>query len=132
MNILDWNRLSNFHGKARWLLTCLKKSWFSSDPGKIPLLGDALVIAGTVCYAFNNVGQVSYALHTFAAIMWISTIFSHIYSFFNLIFSQISNKRAYFLVCAGILCQEQRSSWNCCDAWTLWVASQCSSDVSSS
>ncbi|CAN6328064.1 unnamed protein product [Urochloa humidicola] len=27
------------------------------DLGKIPLLGDALVIAGTVCYALNNVGQ---------------------------------------------------------------------------
>jgi solute carrier family 35 protein F1/2 len=27
------------------------------DPGKIPLLGDALVIAGTVCYAFTNIGQ---------------------------------------------------------------------------
>ncbi|KAM0857467.1 hypothetical protein ACQ4PT_048444 [Festuca glaucescens] len=27
------------------------------DPGKIPLLGDALVIAGTICYAFTNIGQ---------------------------------------------------------------------------
>ncbi|PUZ65757.1 hypothetical protein GQ55_3G250400 [Panicum hallii var. hallii] len=33
------------------------KSPDEQDPGKIPLLGDALVIAGTVCYAFNNVGQ---------------------------------------------------------------------------
>ncbi|OEL18214.1 Solute carrier family 35 member F2 [Dichanthelium oligosanthes] len=33
------------------------KSPNEQDPGKIPLLGDALVIAGTVCYAFNNVGQ---------------------------------------------------------------------------
>nr|CAB3461322.1 unnamed protein product [Digitaria exilis] len=33
------------------------------DPGKIPLLGDALVIAGTVCYAFSNVGEVSYVLY---------------------------------------------------------------------
>lgn len=30
---------------------------------KIPLLGDALVIAGTVCYAFSNVGEVSYGLY---------------------------------------------------------------------
>ncbi|RCV17496.1 hypothetical protein SETIT_3G224500v2 [Setaria italica] len=27
------------------------------DPSKIPLLGDALVIAGTVCFAFSNVGE---------------------------------------------------------------------------
>ncbi|RLN30655.1 hypothetical protein C2845_PM05G36420 [Panicum miliaceum] len=33
------------------------KSPDEQDPGKIPLLGDALVIAGTVCFAFNNVGQ---------------------------------------------------------------------------
>jgi hypothetical protein len=25
----------------------------------MPLLGDALVIAGTVCFAFSNVGEVS-------------------------------------------------------------------------
>uniref|UniRef100_M8BDJ1 Solute carrier family 35 member F2 n=1 Tax=Aegilops tauschii TaxID=37682 RepID=M8BDJ1_AEGTA len=29
----------------------------AQDPNKIPLLGDALVIAGTVCYAFSNVGE---------------------------------------------------------------------------
>ncbi|RLN31082.1 solute carrier family 35 member F2-like [Panicum miliaceum] len=28
-----------------------------TDPSKIPLLGDALVIAGTVCFAFSNVGE---------------------------------------------------------------------------
>jgi solute carrier family 35 protein F1/2 len=31
----------------------------SADPSKIPLLGDALVITGTVCFAFSNVGEVS-------------------------------------------------------------------------
>lgn len=30
---------------------------------KKPLLGDALVIAGTFCYAFSNVGEVSEALY---------------------------------------------------------------------
>ncbi|XBJ18315.1 hypothetical protein VPH35_009513 [Triticum aestivum] len=29
----------------------------TQDPNKTPLLGDALVIAGTVCYAFSNVGE---------------------------------------------------------------------------
>ncbi|XP_037417734.1 solute carrier family 35 member F2-like [Triticum dicoccoides] len=29
----------------------------AQDPNKIPLLGDALVIAGAVCYAFSNVGE---------------------------------------------------------------------------
>lgn len=33
------------------------KSPDEQDPGKIPLLGDALVIAGTVCFAFSNVGE---------------------------------------------------------------------------
>uniref|UniRef100_A0ACD5U2I7 Uncharacterized protein n=1 Tax=Avena sativa TaxID=4498 RepID=A0ACD5U2I7_AVESA len=33
------------------------KSPDEQDPGKIPLLGDTLVIAGTICFAFNNVGQ---------------------------------------------------------------------------
>ncbi|KAM3410772.1 hypothetical protein ACQJBY_002786 [Aegilops geniculata] len=33
------------------------KSPDAQDPNKIPLLGDALVIAGTVCYAFSNVGE---------------------------------------------------------------------------
>ncbi|KAL6841572.1 hypothetical protein ACP4OV_028715 [Aristida adscensionis] len=29
----------------------------AQDPNKIPLLGDVLVIAGTVCFAFSNVGE---------------------------------------------------------------------------
>ncbi|XP_044978771.1 solute carrier family 35 member F2-like [Hordeum vulgare subsp. vulgare] len=33
------------------------KSPDAQDPDKMPLLGDALVIAGTVCYAFSNVGE---------------------------------------------------------------------------
>uniref|UniRef100_A0ACD5TFT2 Uncharacterized protein n=1 Tax=Avena sativa TaxID=4498 RepID=A0ACD5TFT2_AVESA len=33
------------------------KSADVQDPGKTPLLGDALVIAGTICYAFTNIGQ---------------------------------------------------------------------------
>ncbi|KQK05999.1 hypothetical protein BRADI_2g23850v3 [Brachypodium distachyon] len=33
------------------------KSPDEQDPRKIPLLGDALVIAGTVCYALSTVGQ---------------------------------------------------------------------------
>lgn len=33
------------------------KSPDEQDPSKIPLLGDALVIAGTVCFAFSNVGE---------------------------------------------------------------------------
>ncbi|XP_047095151.1 solute carrier family 35 member F2-like [Lolium rigidum] len=33
------------------------KSPDEQDPSKMPLLGDTLVIAGTVCYAFSNVGQ---------------------------------------------------------------------------
>lgn len=33
------------------------KSPDEQDPGRIPLLGDALVIAGTVCFAFSNVGE---------------------------------------------------------------------------
>jgi hypothetical protein len=33
----------------------------------MPLLGDVLVIAGTVGFAFSNVGEVSYALHASAA-----------------------------------------------------------------
>ena len=43
----------------------LKKLHFSADPNKIPLLGDALVTAGTVCYAFSNVGEVSDELYIF-------------------------------------------------------------------
>ncbi|CAN6341843.1 unnamed protein product [Urochloa humidicola] len=33
------------------------KTTDEQDPRKIPLLGDALVIAGTICYAFSNVGE---------------------------------------------------------------------------
>ncbi|XP_062231507.1 uncharacterized protein LOC133928971 [Phragmites australis] len=33
------------------------KSQDEQDPSKIPLLGDTLVIAGTVCFAFSNVGE---------------------------------------------------------------------------
>ncbi|KAM3404380.1 hypothetical protein ACQJBY_007462 [Aegilops geniculata] len=33
------------------------KSTDEQDGGKMPLLGDALVIAGTVCFAFSNVGE---------------------------------------------------------------------------
>ncbi|XP_020150042.1 uncharacterized protein [Aegilops tauschii subsp. strangulata] len=33
------------------------KSPDEQDPGQMPLLGDALVIAGTVCFAFSNVGE---------------------------------------------------------------------------
>ncbi|XP_044978780.1 solute carrier family 35 member F2-like isoform X1 [Hordeum vulgare subsp. vulgare] len=33
------------------------KSPDEQDPGRIPLLGDALVIAGTVCFAFSNVAE---------------------------------------------------------------------------
>uniref|UniRef100_M8ATT0 Solute carrier family 35 member F1 n=1 Tax=Aegilops tauschii TaxID=37682 RepID=M8ATT0_AEGTA len=33
------------------------KSPEQQDGGKMPLLGDALVIAGTVCFAFSNVGE---------------------------------------------------------------------------
>ncbi|CAN6337454.1 unnamed protein product [Urochloa humidicola] len=33
------------------------KTTHEQDPRKIPLLGDALVIAGTICYAFSNVGE---------------------------------------------------------------------------
>lgn len=47
--------------------TC-KSYFFSADPKKIPLLGDALVIAGTVGFAFSNVGEVSHASHASAAI----------------------------------------------------------------
>ena len=39
-------------------LYCME-TLISADPSKIPLLGDALVIAGTVCFAFSNVGEVS-------------------------------------------------------------------------
>ncbi|VAH07882.1 unnamed protein product [Triticum turgidum subsp. durum] len=35
------------------------KSPDEQDPGQMPLLGDALVIAGTVCFAFSNVGEIS-------------------------------------------------------------------------
>lgn len=43
----------------------------------------------------------------------------------------ITNRHFVFLICVGILCQEERSSWSCRNAWTLWVACQYSSDVSS-
>ncbi|VAH19680.1 unnamed protein product [Triticum turgidum subsp. durum] len=33
------------------------KSPDEQDPGQMPLLGDALVIAGTVCFAFSNVAE---------------------------------------------------------------------------
>ncbi|VAH07884.1 unnamed protein product [Triticum turgidum subsp. durum] len=33
------------------------KSTDEQDGGQMPLLGDALVIAGTVCFAFSNVGE---------------------------------------------------------------------------
>ena len=39
-------------------LYCME-TLISADPSKIPLLGDALVIAGTVFFAFSNVGEVS-------------------------------------------------------------------------
>jgi len=42
------------------LLTSYVKFYFPADPGKMPLLGDVLVIAGTVGFAFSNVGEVSY------------------------------------------------------------------------
>jgi solute carrier family 35 protein F1/2 len=40
------------------VLTAYRNLSFSADPSKMPLLGDTLVIAGTVCFAFSNVGQV--------------------------------------------------------------------------
>uniref|UniRef100_M8BGG5 Uncharacterized protein n=1 Tax=Aegilops tauschii TaxID=37682 RepID=M8BGG5_AEGTA len=50
------------------------KSPDEQDPGQMPLLGDALVIAGTVCFAFSNVGEISsfagyaIAIFTFSSI----------------------------------------------------------------
>lgn len=52
----------------------LKKFHFYADPNKIPLLGDALVIAGTVCYAFSNVGEVGDVFYIY--ILLLSTILS--------------------------------------------------------
>jgi hypothetical protein len=31
---------------------------FFADVSKIPLLGDAIAMAGTLCFAFSNVGEV--------------------------------------------------------------------------
>ncbi|VAH19671.1 unnamed protein product [Triticum turgidum subsp. durum] len=50
------------------------KSSDEQDPGQMPLLGDALVIVGTVCFAFSNVGEISsfagyaIAIFTFSSI----------------------------------------------------------------
>jgi hypothetical protein len=45
-----------------------KLYYLSADPSKIPLLGDALVIAGTICYAFTNIGQVGDLLYFSATV----------------------------------------------------------------
>uniref|UniRef100_A0A452Z7W2 Solute carrier family 35 member F1 n=1 Tax=Aegilops tauschii subsp. strangulata TaxID=200361 RepID=A0A452Z7W2_AEGTS len=53
-NMLKW-----FHQflQQKKVLSAYRKTSFSADPGQMPLLGDALVIAGTVCFAFSNVGE---------------------------------------------------------------------------
>ena len=52
---------------AEKLLSAYRKTSFSADPGQMPLLGDALVIAGTVCYAFSNVREVGDVLYIYPA-----------------------------------------------------------------
>ena len=95
----------------------ITKTLFSADPSKIPLLGDALVIAGTVCYAFSNTGEVGDLLY--------------LSCYYQRYFHKNTNNHIIFLDYVGILCQEERSSRTCGNAWTIWGACQWNSDVSS-
>jgi hypothetical protein len=75
------------------------------------------VIAGTVCYAFTNIGQVGNLLY--------------LSCYCQQYFLKNDNMHTTFLDYVGILCQEERPSGTCRDAWTMWGACHWSSDVSS-